>query len=97
MLGYLKRYTNYMILLLHVVIALAGLMASGWAFWRPSKGGIITSYSLLILTMASGTYLVLDRHAGLVGACFSGLTYLAITLTATLVGQRKLAARSLLS
>lgn len=80
-----------MLIVLHVLVALSGLVASGLAYWRPSASRLGVSYTLVGLTLASGTYLVVASHSGLVGACFSGLLYLAVTLTATILGQRKLA------
>lgn len=80
-----------MVLVIHILIALASIVASGWAFLVPSKAKLRTSYTLVAATLASGTYLVLSTHTPLTQACLTGLIYLAIVSTGIALARRKLA------
>jgi len=80
-----------MILMLHILIALASLAYAGYVFFRPSHSGLKVTYSLVGLTLASGTYLVWSQPAHMVQACISGLVYIAVVLFATALAQSKLA------
>lgn len=80
-----------MLVLAHIVIALSGLILTGYSFFRPSKTMINISYALVIATIASGTALVFVSHANLVSACMTGLLYLGVALSGIIAAQRKLA------
>lgn len=70
-----------MILPIHIIIALASVGAATFAFARPSKLALYASSALVVLTLATGTYLVMSLHAPLVQACTTGLAYLACVST----------------
>jgi hypothetical protein len=76
-----------MIVFIHVLIALTSIAYSGFTFLRPSNTRLRNSYFLVALTLASGTFLVVNAHAQMVPACISGLVYLAI-VSAGLAGAR---------
>lgn len=74
---YRKWYTADMTIVLHILIALASIVAVSWAFVRPAALSLRVTYSLTALTIASGTYLVVVMPAHMIQACTSGLVYLA--------------------
>jgi hypothetical protein len=80
-----------MILLLHIVIALSSIALSGFAYARPTQGKLRGTYTLVVATLATGTYLVIAQPAHMASACVSGLTYLAVVGVAIGAAQRKLA------
>lgn len=80
-----------MILILHILIALSSVAYSGYACLSPTKDKLRASAALVVLTLASGTYLVLSTHAPLTQACLSGLTYLGIVSVLIGLAYAKLA------
>lgn len=85
-------YTELMILILHILIALASIVCSGYAFFSPSKSKLQVSYALTALTLISGTYLVISTHSPLLSSCVSGLVYLAIVIPLNAASSMKLSA-----
>lgn len=82
----------FMLLLTHIIIAISGLVVTGLAYFRPSKAKLNIGFSLIALTILSGTILVLRLHTSLTAACLSGLAYLAVSLTGLSFARQKLAA-----
>ena len=80
-----------MLVLVHVIIALSGLVSTGISFFSPSKSKINISYALVVATIVSGTALVIIKNANLVSACITGLLYLGVALSGIIAAQRKLA------
>jgi len=80
-----------MILGLHIVIALASLVASSYIFFKPSQQGLSLSAWLTAATLSSGTLLAVLQSGRLVHVCVSGLIYTAITLALMLSARHKLA------
>ncbi len=78
------------VLITHIVIALAGLAEATYLLVRPSRRKLMGTYVLLAATIASGTYLVIQRHAPVLSSCLSGLLYTGVVLTATLSAQYRL-------
>jgi hypothetical protein len=78
-----------MLLTLHIIIALASLIASGLAVISPSKVKLRASYELITLTLVSGTYLVLHTHVALTSACLTGLAYLVIVSAGVVSARRR--------
>jgi len=80
-----------MLLLIHIVLALGGLVLSTLAMVAPSHRKIQGSIALLAGTLSSGTYLVWQTHASVTSACTSGLLYVAVTTGLLLVARHRLA------
>lgn len=80
-----------MILALHILIALASLAYAGYVFFRPSDSGLKVTYSLVGLTLVSGTYLIWSQPVHMLQACISGLVYITVVLFAIALAQLKLA------
>jgi hypothetical protein len=79
-----------MLLVTHIVIALFSLIFSGYVFFAPSKLKLRASYTLVVMTLMSGTYLVISTHSPILAACTSGLVYLSVVLTGLFAAHRKL-------
>jgi len=80
-----------MVVLLHVIIALTSVAYTTGLFFRPSKRKLYTSYGLVGLTLASGTYLVVTTHAHMLQACTGGLIYIGVVLVGIIPAHVKLA------
>jgi hypothetical protein len=79
-----------MVILTHVLIALASLALSAYSYFNPSQTMLRVSYGLIALTLASGTYLLLSKPSHMIEACMMGLAYLAIISIATVAARYKL-------
>lgn len=79
-----------MILILHIIIALTSIAYTTFTYFTPSKNRLRTSWSLVVLTITSGTWLVISTHSALVQSCTTGLVYLAVISTGIIAAQRKL-------
>ena len=79
-----------MLLLLHIVIALSSLLFSAYAYIIPSIRKLKISYALLVLTVASGTYLVVSAGVPMLRSCLTGLVYVVVTLGGILATHHKL-------
>lgn len=77
-------------LVLHIAIALSGIIVSALNVVSPKVSRITFSYTLIALTFVTGTFLVFQHPSQLPHACVSGLVYLAISLSMTTYAQRKL-------
>lgn len=78
-----------MFLLTHITIALFSVIYTAYTFLKPSATKLAGSYSLVGLTIGSGTYLVISMRANMVRACVTGLVYLAINIYYLAGAQRK--------
>jgi hypothetical protein len=90
-------YTGVMVILIHVLIALASIGVASVAYFKPSMKLLVASYGLIVATVASGTYLVVAAQASILHACLSGLFYVtvvSIVTIATHVKTRRLALNS---
>ena len=80
-----------MILITHIIIALATVIASGWAAITPSTKTIQAAHALLAGTIVSGTVLVFMSPMTLTHACASGLAVTVVALALTRVARGRLA------
>ncbi|HSX36352.1 MAG TPA: hypothetical protein VLH84_05465 [Patescibacteria group bacterium] len=80
-----------MIVLIHVSIALISVVWATITWIRPSRAGLRASWSLVTLTLASGTYLVVSTHSALAPACLSGLTYTSLISLGLVHAKHRLA------
>ena len=79
-----------MLLLLHVISALAGLCASTAAVFQPSVFKLRLAYSLVVSTIVTGTILVIASHAEILSSCIAGLAYVAVSMSLIVSAQRRL-------
>ncbi len=81
----------YMLLITHIIIALASLVSTGISFVLPSEHKLQISYALIAGTLTSGTVLVVSSHAAVAPSCLTGLVYTAVVLTGVIAAHTRLA------
>jgi hypothetical protein len=79
-----------MITIIHVIIAVLGIIWTTYGYVRPAKAGLRASYALVALTFVSGFYLVWHEPAQMIRACTTGLVYLGVVSLGILATRRKL-------
>lgn len=79
-----------MILFTHVVIALLCAIFSIVTYISPSDQRLRISSILILLTLLSGTMLVLSLKTHLVRACMTGLVFVGFSLTALIASKHRL-------
>lgn len=84
-------YNMRMVLVFHIVVAVASLACAAAGFFAPSVKKMRASYALTLLTLGSGVYLVVSTHARLVSSCMAGIVYLGVVFCAMAGTRRKLA------
>ncbi|HSE61254.1 MAG TPA: hypothetical protein VLA88_03080 [Candidatus Saccharimonadales bacterium] len=77
--------------LLHALIAIAGLAVTTFAYFRPSKASLRSAYGLAVSTLVTGTYLVIVSPSHLMEACVAGLVYFAFVGFGIIAAHKKLA------
>lgn len=82
-----------MLVLTHVLIALASLAYTTYLFFSPSRAKLRLSYALVTATLASGTYLVFISGTHMLQACISGMLYLGVVCLLIILAGNKLTAR----
>ena len=85
-----------MLLVIHVGVALASLVYTGYVYFSPSKAKLYGAYGLVAATLASGTALVVAVHAPLLSVCMTGLLYLGIVSVGIIAAHRKLSKEQIL-
>jgi len=73
-----------MILILHIIIALASIGVASFTYFKPSVKRLAVSYGFIVATVASGTYLVIAAQASILHACLSGLFYTTVVSIITI-------------
>lgn len=73
-----------MIVLIHVIIALASIGIASFTFFKPSTKRLAASYGFIVATVASGTYLLIALQSDILRTCLSGLFYLTIVSIVTI-------------
>ncbi|MEO7617387.1 MAG: hypothetical protein ABIS59_00945 [Candidatus Saccharibacteria bacterium] len=80
-----------MILILHILIALSSVAHTTYLYMRPSQSKLKVTYTMVGLTLASGTYLTILNPSHLASSCTSGLIYIGVIMVGVVAAQRKLA------
>jgi hypothetical protein len=80
-----------MLLILHVSAALAGIGMSTYSFISPSLARIRFSFGLVLLTVASGTVIIIKNHLSILSVCLSGLLYIGFTISGLVAASHRLA------
>lgn len=87
-------YNFIMVLILHIIIALTSVAYTTYLLFRPSDKKLNISYTLVALTILSGTYLVFLHPSIMAHACTSGLLYCAVVLAMIAAARRKLVSQT---
>lgn len=77
-------------LLTHITIALISIVCTTLTYVAPSKTKLRISYSLVALTLGTGTWLVISTGSPLLHSCITGLLYLSIVSAGIIAAQHKL-------
>lgn len=80
-----------MIVILHVIIALASIAHITYAYARPTRKQLYTSYGFVSLTFLSGIFLVVSSPSHMIEACTVGLVYLGVMTLGIIATNAKLA------
>lgn len=80
-----------MILVTHILIALASVAYTTYVFFAPSQAKLRGSYAFIAATLLTGTYLVMQNPAHMLRSCLTGLAYTGIMTVGVYAVQRKLA------
>jgi hypothetical protein len=80
-----------MIVVLHVIIALASIAHITYTLIRPSHRQLFISYGLIASTLVSGFFLVVASPSHMIQACTVGLVYLAFMTVGVIATNTKLA------
>jgi hypothetical protein len=80
-----------MLLVLHIVAALSGIGLTTYSYLFPSTTKIRVSYGFVLLTIASGSAIIIRDHLSILSVCLSGLLYIGFTVSGLIAASHKLA------
>lgn len=83
-----------MVILIHIIIALASIVLASYTFFKPSLNKLYVSYGMMVATVGSGTYLLVAAQASILHTCLSGLAYVTITLAITIATHMRIRKRA---
>jgi hypothetical protein len=83
-----------MLLVLHILVALSGIVMSSFSLISPSLPKIRFSYGLVMLTVLSGAVIVITKHLSILSVCLSGLLYVGFTVSGLIAASHRLAKQS---
>lgn len=86
-----------MILVLHIISALASVAAATFVLFSPSKNGLKLNYGLLAATLATGTFMVATMSVHILQTCMSGLLYVGFVGALLFAANRRLASAAVKS
>lgn len=81
-----------MIVLIHVIVAISGIVVTTVAYFQPSATLLKITYGLVGATIVSGVYLVWNAPAHMLQTCIAGLAYTGIVTVGIVAARTKLAA-----
>ena len=77
-------------LIFHILVALAGIVATGIAYARPSSSKIYVATLLAAITLATGVYLTVTHPAHMTESCILGLIYFGFVGFGIVAARRRL-------
>ncbi len=80
-----------MLLLIHIILAISGIVFATYSAFAPSKKRLAISYALTIATLISAGFVVLASHTSFGHACLSGLAYLGVVSVGIVIAQKRMA------
>ncbi len=83
-------YTESMIILIHVIIALTSIVIATITFFKPTVKKLLISYGFTAMTIATGTYLLITIPSHILESCLTGLVYLTVVSCATIAAHIRL-------
>ena len=79
-----------MIVLIHVLIALASIGYTTYVYVRPSAKKFLATYGLVGATVVSGSYLIWTTPSHMIQGCIEGLVYIGIVSVGIVAARIKL-------
>lgn len=79
-----------MIILTHIIIALASIALATGALVAPTRKKLATSYGFIAATIASGMVLLMVSPSSSLHACVTGTVYLAAVSVVTIATHRRI-------
>lgn len=83
-------YTELMLILSHIIVALTSIVLSTVSSIHPSIKRITISYSFVGLTVLSGTLLIVISPSNILKTCLVGLLYIVVVTALSVIAHRKL-------
>jgi hypothetical protein len=80
-----------MILIVHILIAFSSIVYTGFTYLFPTKNKLYISYSLVTLTLMTGSYLLLTKPSHILQTCTTGIIYLSFVTFGLVFSRKKLA------
>jgi hypothetical protein len=77
-------------LIVHITIALLSVAFSTYVYFSPTRTKLRVSYTLVGLTVGSGTYLVVASQAAMLRTCMTGLLYVGIMTVVIAAARNKM-------
>lgn len=84
-----------MLILIHVIMALAALTVSVLANIKPSVNKLFGSYVLAVNTLLSGTLLIVVNHANVLRTCLTGIIFFAVVAALNEIARKRLTSNQL--
>jgi hypothetical protein len=84
-------YNRLMLLVLHIISALSGIAMTSFSLISPSAQRLRISYWFVILTVVSGTVIIIKDHLSILSVCLSGLLYIGFTVSGLIAASHRLA------
>lgn len=78
-----------MIILMHILVALASVAAAVVSYFIPTKTVFRTTGLLTVATIASGTYLTIQNPSHLLQTCMSGLVFVGVVSAISALAYKK--------
>ncbi|MCA9350557.1 hypothetical protein KC874_02600 [Candidatus Saccharibacteria bacterium] len=82
-------------LIFHIIVSTLSLLVASLLLVKPAYLKLYASYSLILATISSGTYLVATGSVNILHLCLVGLVYTAVVSYFTVVAQQKLVAQEI--
>lgn len=79
-----------MIILIHIVIALASIVIASFTLLKPDFKKLVVSYGFIIATITSGTLLLITAPSHILQSCMVGLGYLTAVSIVTIATHYRL-------
>lgn len=80
-----------MLLITHILIALASVAYSTYMIFVPSYTKLRVSYGMIAATIGTGTYLVYTTRSPLLQSCLTGLAYISVVSVGVALTHYRLA------
>ena len=81
-----------MLLLIHIISAIASLVVTSIALFRPSARKLTACYALASAALISGVSMIATSEASILKSCIAGISYFVVVTVSIAVVHRKVRA-----